>query len=255
MVRQCEMLQLPRSSAYYEPVPESVENLQLMRRIDELYLEYPFFGSRRMSRELGVNRKRAQRLMQLMGLEAIYAKPRTTESHPDHKKYPYLLRDMEIERVNQVWSSDITYIPMARGFMYLTVVMDWYSRCVLTWRLSNSLEGSFCIEALEAALKKSRPEIFNTDQGVQYTSNSFTQVLEKNGVRISMDGKGRALDNVFVERLWRSVKQEEVYLKSYVDGWEAEAELGKYFRFYNGRRRHQSLNYQTPAEVYTRGVI
>jgi len=255
MVRQCELLQLPRSSAYYEPVPESEENLRLMRRIDELYLEFPFYGSRRMSRELEVNRKRVQRLMQLMDIEATYARPRTTRSNPEHKKYPYLLRDMEIERVDQVWSSDITYIPMARGFLYLTVVMDWYSRCVLSWRLSNSLEGSFCVEALEAALKKSRPEIFNTDQGVQYTSTSFTQVLEKCGVRISMDGKGRALDNVFVERLWRSVKQEEVYLKSYADGWEAEAELGKYFRFYNRRRMHQSLKYQTPAAVYARGVI
>lgn len=246
---------MPRSSAYYEPVPESEENLRLMRWIDELYLECPFFGSRRMSRELGVNRKRVQRLMQLMDLEAMYARPRTTRSHPEHKKYPYLLRDMEVERVDQVWSSDITYIPMARGFLYLTVVMDWYSRCVLTWRLSNSLEGSFCIEALQAALKKSRPEIFNTDQGVQYTSPSFTQVLEQRGVRISMDGKGRALDNVFVERLWRSVKQEEVYLKSYADGWQAEQELGKYFRFYNTRRRHQSLKYQTPAAVYASGVV
>lgn len=255
MARQCELLQLPRSSAYYEAVPESEENLRLMRWIDELYLECPFFGSRRMSRELGVNRKRVQRLMQLMDLEAMYARPRTTRSHPEHKKYPYLLRDMEVERVDQVWSSDITYIPMARGFLYLTVVMDWYSRCVLTWRLSNSLEGSFCIEALQAALKKSRPEIFNTDQGVQYTSPSFTQVLEQRGVRISMDGKGRALDNVFVERLWRSVKQEEVYLKSYADGWQAEQELGKYFRFYNTRRRHQSLKYQTPAAVYASGVV
>lgn len=255
MYRQCELLRLPRSSAYYEPVPESRENLRLMKRIDRLYLAKPFFGSRRISLELEVNRKRVQRLMQLMGIQATYPKPRTTRSSPEHKKYPYLLREMEVERVDQVWSSDITYIPMARGFMYLTVVMDWFSRCVLSWRLSNSLEGSFCVEAVESALRKSRPEIFNTDQGVQYTSQEFTRVLERRGVRISMDGKGRALDNVFVERLWRSVKQEEVYLKSYADGWEAEAELGKYFRFYNSRRRHQSLKYQTPAAVYASGVI
>jgi putative transposase len=232
-----------------------VENLRLMKRIDQLYLARPYFGSRRMSLELEVNRKRVQRLMQLMGMEAVYPKPRATRSSPEHQKYPYLLRDVEVERVDQVWSSDITYIPMARGYMYLTVVMDWYSRCVLSWRLSNSLEGRFCVEALEAALGKSRPEIFNTDQGVQYTSREFTRVLEDRGVRISMDGKGRALDNVFVERLWRSVKQEEVYLKSYADGWEAARELGKYFRFYNGRRRHQSLKYQTPSAVYASGVV
>jgi putative transposase len=255
MVRKCELLRLPRSSAYYEAVPESMENLRLMKRIDKLYLARQFFGSRRMSLELEVNRKRVQRLMRLMGMEAVYAKPRTTRSSPEHQKYPYLLRDVKVERVDQVWSSDITYIPMARGYLYLTVVMDWFSRCVLSWRLSNSLEGSFCVEALEAALGKGRPEIFNTDQGVQYTSREFTRVLEDRGVRISMDGKGRALDNVFVERLWRSVKQEEVYLKSYADGWEAERELGRYFRFYNGRRRHQSLKYQTPAAVYASGVL
>jgi putative transposase len=230
--RQCELLELERSTYYYEPAMETAENLKLMRSIDELYLAHPFLGSRRMSQELGVNRKRAQRLMRLMGLEAIYP---TTRRHPGRKIYPYLLRDLEICRSDQVWSTDITYIPLARGYLYLTAVLDWHSRYVLAWRLSTSLEGSFCCEALEQALSISQPEIFNTDQGVQFTS---------------MDGQGRALDNVFIERLWRSVKYEEVYLQEYQSADDARASLKRYWRFYNQARKHQSLEYRTPAEVY-----
>lgn len=248
--RQCELLGLARGSWYYEPVGESAENLKLMRRIDELYLKRPYFGSRRMGNELKVNRKRVQRLMRQMGLEAIYPKPRTTVRCPEHKIYPYLLRHLEIERPNQVWSTDITYIPLQGGYVYLTAVMDWYSRYVLTWRLSNSLDSTFCIEALEEALAGGQPEIFNTDQGVQFTSVAFTDCLESRGVAISMDGRGRALDNVFVERLWRTVKYEEVYLKDYDDAWHAEASLSEYFDFYCHARRHQALDYRTPAEVY-----
>jgi putative transposase len=248
--RQCELLGLARGSWYYEPVGETAENLKLMRRIDELYLKRPYFGSRRMGNELSVNRKRVQRLMRRMGLEAIYPKPRTTVRCSQHKIYPYLLRHLEIERPNQVWSTDITYIPLQGGYVYLTAVMDWYSRYVLTWRLSNSLDSTFCIEALEEALAGGQPEIFNTDQGVQFTSVAFTGCLESRGVSISMDGRGRALDNVFVERLWRTVKYEEVYLKDYDDAWHAEASLGEYFDFYCHERRHQSLDYRTPAEVY-----
>jgi putative transposase len=248
--RQCELLGLSRGSWYYEPVVETAENLKLMRRIDEQYLATPFFGSRRMALELNVNRKRVQRLMRQMGLEAIYPKPRTTLRHAEHKIYPYLLRNLAIERPNQVWSSDITYIPLRGGFVYLTAILDWYSRYVLAWRLSNTLDGAFCLEALEEALQYARPEIFNTDQGVQFTSLAFTGCLEAHGIAISMDGRGRALDNVFVERLWRSVKYEEVYLKDYQDAWHAASSLGEYFEFYDHRRRHQALDYRTPAEVY-----
>ena len=209
--RQCELLGLNRASYYHEPATETIENLKLMRRIDEQYLKTPFFGSRRMAIVLAnegeeVNRKRVKRLMGLMGLEAIHPGPRTTERNPDHKVYPYLLRGVKIERRDQVWSSDITYIPMHQGFMYLTAVIDWYSRYVLSWRLSNSLDGRFCLETLEEALKRGKPKIFNTDQGVQSTARSFTGRLESAGVLVSMDGRGRALDNVFVERLWRSLK-------------------------------------------------
>jgi putative transposase len=248
--RQCELLGLARGSWYYEPVGETAENLKLMRRIDKLYLQRPYYGSRRIGNELKVNRKRVQRLMRQMGLEAIYPKPRTTVRCPQHKIYPYLLRHLEIERPNQVWSTDITYIPLQGGYVYLTAVMDWYSRYVLTWRLSNSLDSTFCLEALEEALASGQPEIFNTDQGVQFTSLAFTGCLESRGVAISMDGRGRALDNVFVERLWRTVKYEEVYLKDYDDAWHAEASLGEYFDFYCHDRRHQALDYRTPAEVY-----
>jgi putative transposase len=253
--RQCELLGLNRSSFYYEPAKETIENLQLMRRIDEQYLKTPFFGSRRMAIVLAsegeeVNRKRIQRLMGLMGLEAIHPGPRTTVRNPDHKVYPYLLRGVKVERRDQVWSTDITYIPMYQGFMYLTAVIDWYSRYVLSWSLSNSLDGRFCLEALEEALRQGKPGIFNTDQGVQYTARSFTSRLEAAGVLVSMDGRGRALDNVFVERLWRSLKYEEVYLKDYRSVAELVTGLTNWFRFYNEERPHQSLKYRTPAQVY-----
>ncbi len=221
-----------------------------MRQIDELYLERPFFGSRKIALKLGVNRKRVQRLMRSMGIEAIYPKRCTTRPAPGHKIYPYLLRNVTITHPDHVWSSDITYIPMQHGFLYLTAVIDWYSRYVLAWRLSNTLDSAFCVEALEEALKFSQPEIFNSDQGSQYTASSFTSCLESRGIQISMDGRGRALDNVFVERLWRTVKYEEVYLKDYCDGWEAETSLASYFRFYCHERMHQSLKYRTPMEVY-----
>lgn len=248
--RQCELLGMARGSWYYEPIAETPFNLKLMRRIDELYLKRPYFGSRRMGDDLNVNRKRVQRLMRLMDLEAIYPKPRTTVRCPEHKIYPYLLRNLEIIRPNQVWSTDITYIPLRGGFVYLTAVLDWYSRYVLAWRLSNSLDGAFCLEALQAALEVTQPEIFNTDQGVQFTSVAFTSCLEAHGIAVSMDGRGRALDNVFVERLWRTVKYEEVYLKDYEDAWQAEVSLHEYFTFYCHERRHQSLDKRTPAEVY-----
>jgi putative transposase len=253
--RQCELLGLNRSSFYYEPATETIENLRLMRRIDEQYLKTPFFGSRRMAAWLAhegeeVNRKRVKRLMGLMGLEAIHPGPRTTVPNPDHKVYPYLLRGVKIERRDQVWSSDITYIPMHQGFMYLTAVIDWHSRYVLSWSLSNSLDGRSCLETLEEALRGGKPEIFNTDQGVQYTARSFTGRLESAGVSVSMDGRGRALDNVFVERLWRSLKYEEVYLKDYRSVAELVSGLTSWFRFYNHERPHQSLKYRTPAEVY-----
>lgn len=252
MSRQCVLLGLPRSTWYYSGQGESAENLALMRRIDEQYLQTPFYGSRRLAVVLGVNRKRVQRLMRLMGLEALYPKRRTTRPGAGHKVYPYLLRNVAIERPNQVWSIDITYVPLRQGFLYLTAVLDWYSRYVLAWRLSNTLEGSFCEEALEEGLEGGQPEIFNSDQGSQFTARSFTSRLERRGVAISMDGRGRALDNVFVERLWRTVKYEEVYLREYADGWEAERSLGRYFRFYCQERVHQALGYRTPAEVYGR---
>jgi putative transposase len=254
IVRQCELLGLARSSCYYQPQAESAENLALMRRIDEQYLETPFYGSRKMAVVLRVNRKRVQRLMRRMGLEAIYPKRCTTRPAPGHKIYPYLLRNVAITRPNQVWSSDITYLPLRHGFLYLTAVLDWYSRYVLSWRLSNTLEGSFCLEALEEALAGGRPEIFNSDQGAQFTSAAFTSRLQAEGIAISMDGRGRALDNVFVERLWRTVKYEEVYIKDYADGWDAEAQLRAYFEFYDHRRLHQALGYRTPAEVYSARV-
>ena len=241
---------MPRSTCYYEPVGESAKNLELMRQIDELYLKYPFYGSRNISHELKCNRKRIQRLMRLMNIEAIYPKKRTTLRAAGHKIYPYLLRNVTITRIDQVWSTDITYIPMRHGFLYLVAVIDWFSRYVLSWRLSNTLQGEFCIEALKEALSRTQPEIFNTDQGCQFTSTTFTSVLKDRGAAISMDGRGRALDNVFIERLWRSVKYEEVYLNDYQDGWEAETRLAAYFDFYRHERPHQALGYRTPAEVY-----
>jgi putative transposase len=253
--RQCELLGLNRSTWYYEPVPDSAANLALMRRIDEQYLRRPYFGSRRMTEWLrqegeSVNRKRVQRLMRAMGLEAIYPKPRTTIGGAGHKIYPYLLRNVTVERPNQVWSADITYVPLRCGFLYLTAILDWYSRYVLAWRLSNSLDGDFCLEALDEALSRTRPEIFNSDQGVQFTSREFTGRLESAAVAISMDGRGRALDNVFVERLWRSVKYEEVYLRDYATGAECYAGLSAYLTFYCKERQHQALGYRTPAAVY-----
>ena len=255
MRRQCELLELNRASWYYEPAPESAENLALMRRIDEQYLATPFYGSRRMAvwlQQQGyvINRKRVQRLMRLMGLEAIYPKPRTTQRGAGHKIYPYLLRDLTITRADQVWGADITYVPLRHGFLYLVAILDWYSRYVVAWRLSNSLEESFCHECLDEALARGRPEIFNTDQGVQFTSEAFTSRLHENGIAISMDGRGRALDNVFVERLWRTVKQENVYLHDYGTVWEAEEGLATYFRFYDEERPHSRLGNRTPAEIY-----
>jgi putative transposase len=250
VVRQCALLGLGRSSRYYVLAGETAANLALMERIDRQYLETPFYGSRRLAQGLGANRKRVQRLMRRMGIEAVGPKRRTTRPGAGHKIYPYLLRNVAILRPDQVWSTDITYIPLRRGFLYLVAVLDWFSRYVLSWRLSNTLEGSFCGEALEAALEMSRPEIFNSDQGSQFTASAFTSRLEARGIAISMDGRGRALDNVFIERLWRSVKHEEVYLRDYADGWEAEQSLGRYFRFYCEERVHQALDYRTPAEVY-----
>lgn len=243
---------LPRSTWYFQPAGETPENLALMRLIDEQYLRTPFYGSRRMAQVLSVNRKRVQRLMRLMGIEAIYPKRCTTQLAAGHKIYPYLLRNVPITRPDQVWSTDITYVPLQHGFLYLVAVMDWFSRYVLAWRLSNTLSGSFCLEALDEALTNSRPEIFNSDQGSQFTALCFTSRLDACGIAISMDGKGRALDNVFVERLWRSVKYEEVYLKEYTTAWDAEENLASYFHFYCHERIHQSLAYRTPAEVYGR---
>jgi putative transposase len=255
MRRQCELLGLPRASFYYEPAGVSAEDLRLMRRIDEQYTARPFFGSRRMVVWLGqqgedVNRKRVQRLMRIMGLEAIDPKPRLSLAGKGHRIYPYLLRGVKIERQDQVWSTDITYIPMASGFMYLAAVIDWYSRYVIAWRLSNTMDGSFCVELLEEALGSGKPEVFNTDQGAQFTAEAFTGCLERAGVSVSMDGRGRALDNVFVERLWRSVKYEDIYIQDYETVPELYRGLARYFGFYNDERPHQSLEYRTPAVVY-----
>jgi len=255
--RQCDLLALNRTTYYRQPARESRTNLALMRRIDEQYLQTPFYGSRRMAEVLStrrrpINRKRVQRLMRLMGLEAIYPKPRTTQRDTEHKIYPYLLRNLAITRPNQVWACDITYVPMPAGFMYLTAIIDWFSRYVLAWRLSNTLDGSFCVEALEAACAQRRPEIFNTDQGVQFTSRGFTSRLESMGIAISMDGRGRALDNVFIERLWWSVKYEWIYLHEFATVPALETGLNKYFRFFCHERPHQALGYSTPAQVYRR---
>jgi len=257
VTRQCELLNLNRSTVYYQGSGVSDEDLALMRRIDEMHLQRPFYGSRRLRDWLqdegyGVGRKRVRRLMRLMGIRALYPRPHTSKPGKGHKIYPYLLRDLTIDRPNQVWATDITYIPMARGFVYLVAIMDWYSRKVLAWRLSNSMESDFCVEALEEALTHyGSPKIFNTDQGAQFTSEAFTGVLIDAGVDISMDGKGRWVDNVFVERLWRSVKYEDVYLKAYETVAETRDGIGTYFEFYNHERRHQSLNRLTPEQAYT----
>jgi putative transposase len=256
LARQAEELGISRSSLYYDPQPVSAADLAIMRRIDELHLEFPFAGSR-MLRDLlaaegfTVGRLHVATLMKRMGIEALYRKPATSKPTPGHQIYPYLLRKLPITRPNQVWAMDITYIPMARGFVHLTAVIDWFSRRVLASRLSITLEAAFCIEALEEALARyGRPEIFNTDQGSQFTSTAFTEVLLKNEIAISMDGKGAWRDNVFVERLWRSIKYEEVYLKAYDSVSEARASIGRYLAFYNGRRPHSSLDRRTPDQAY-----
>ena len=256
MRRQCELLAVTRSSLYYTPVQPDAEQLALMRQVDELHLKHPFFGSRMLTQTLKmqgcqVNRKQVQRLMRLMGLESMAPKPKTSSPAQDHPVYPYLLRTLTICRVNQVWATDVTYIPMARGFAYLVAIIDWYSRRVLAWRLSNTMETAFCVEALQEALSRFRaPELFNTDQGAQFTADSFTQVLRDRGIKISMDGKGRCIDNVFVERLWRSLKYEEVYLNPYDTMSEARMGIGHYFDFFNYKRPHQALGYQTPGSFY-----
>jgi len=258
MTRQCRLLRISRSGLYYRPKPTSEEDLTLMKLIDRQYLVTPFYGSRKMAAWLGsqgkrAGRKRVQRLMRLMGLRAVYRRPRTTTPAQGHRRFPYLLNGLSITAPNQVWAADITYIPMARGFLYLVAVMDWHSRYVLSWRLSNTLEADFCVEALGESLGTGKPEIFNTDQGSQFTGDGFTGLLEERDIRISMDGKGSYSDNLFIERLWRTVKYEEVYLKAYRDGSEAKAALADYFRFYNNQRPHQGLGYRTPAAVYNSG--
>lgn len=256
--RQCVLLSLPRSTFYYEPATESAANLRLMRLVDEQYLQTPFYGSRRMTAWLqmegyAVNRKRVQRLMRLMSLEGLSPKRRTTRRAPGHRVFPYLLRNMPITHPDHVWSTDITYVPLRRGFLYLVAIMDWYSRYVLSWRLSNSLESSFCLEALDEALTHGQPEIFNSDQGVQFTSQAFTERLLQRGIAVSMDGRGRALDNAFIERLWRTVKYEDIYLKDYAYADEVYQGLERYLLFYNHERPHQSLDYRTPSAVYQWG--
>lgn len=256
--RQCELLGVARSTYYYKQIGESEENQQLMLEIDRIYTESPFYGTRRITAVLNrmprwseVDRKRVRRLMGLMGIEAIYPKPRLSKANELHPKYPYLLKEIIVDRPNQVWSTDITYIPTLKGFVYLVAIMDWYSRYVLSWDISNSLESSFCIKALERSIARyDKPEIFNSDQGSQFTDGKFTGILNQANVRISMDGRGRCWDNIFIERLWRSVKYEEVYLKEYPTLPDARASIEKYFRFYNESRPHQSLDYRTPKEVH-----
>jgi putative transposase len=256
ILRQCELLGLARSTYYYSPnVMESPENLFLMRKIDRLYTDHPYYGSPRITdglRDLGflVNHKRVERLMRVMGLSAVLPGPHTSKPHPDHVIYPYLLRGMRITRPDQVWCADITYIPVSIGFLYLVAIMDWFSRYVLAWEISNTLETVFCLDALETALMNANPGIFNTDQGAQFTSTDWTDRLKASQITISMDGRGRCLDNVFIERLWRTVKYEDIYLHEYVDGWDLREGLGRYFHFYNTRRKHSSLEKQTPFEVY-----
>jgi len=256
VTRQCEILELSRSGIYYTPVPISARDMELMRQIDEIHLMYPFYGSRNIRNELcgkgyAIGRDRVRRLMRRMGIEALYVKPRLSLSHPGHVKYPYLLRGLEITKANHVWSTDITYIPMARGFCYLVAIMDWASRMVLAWRLSNTLDSAFCVDALEEAITKyGCPDIFNTDQGSQFTAEAFTNILRSNSIGISMDGKGRWRDNVFIERLWKSVKYEDIYLKAYASMSEVKKGLTNYFKFYNEKRWHNNFDKKTPAMVY-----
>lgn len=253
--QQCELLGLSRSSYYYEAVGENALNLKIMNRLDELYTEHPFYGVRKMAYILNeegycVNKKRISRLMAKMGIEAICPKKNLSKPHPGHRIYPYLLRNLTIDKVNQVWSTDITYIRINGGFVYLVAVIDWYSRYVLSWELSNSLDTRFCLKALNEALHQGIPEIFNTDQGAQFTSEDFTDILKAYGIKISMDGRGRALDNIFIERLWRSVKYEDIYIKDYSNMIELYQGLKAYFNFYNNERPHQSIGYQRPAKLY-----
>lgn len=256
VTRQCELLDLNRSGVYYKAVPLRVAEVELMRQIDEIHLLYPFYGSRNIRNELWsrgykVGRDKVRRLMRRMGIEALYVKPKLSWMNPKHAKYPYLLRDLQISRANQVWCADITYLPMARGFCYLVAIMDWFSRKVLAWKLSNTLDSSFCVEALEEAIDNyGCPEIFNTDQGSQFTAEVFTDTLQSNNIAISMDGKGRWMDNVFIERLWKSVKYEDVYLKSYGSMTEARRGLFQYFKFYNEKKWHQNFDRKTPNVVY-----
>jgi putative transposase len=256
VTRQCDLLDLNRSGIYYHPVPLSAKEMELMRQIDAIHLTYPFYGSRKIRDELwakgyDVCRDTVRRLMRRMGIEALYVKPRLSLAHPEHVTYPYLLRNLEITRANHVWAADICYIPMAKGFCYLVAIMDWVSRMVLAWRLSNTLDSSFCVEALEEAISKyGCPDIFNTDQGSQFTADAFTGTLRSKGIAISMDGKGRWVDNVFIERLWRSVKYEDIYLKAYGSMAEVRQGLAAYFRFYNEKRWHQHFDRKTPAMVY-----
>jgi len=255
LARQCKLVGIRRSSVYYQRKPIPQGDLDLMAAMDRQYLVAPYFGSRRMQACLqaqghSIGRKRVSRLMRVMGLEAIYQRPRTSKCSSVVQRHPYLLRGLAITRPDQVWAADITYIPMARGFLYLVVIMDWHSRCVLAWRLSNTLDSAFCVDALEEALSRSTPEIFNTDQGTQFTGEAFTGLLKEQGIQISHDGKGRYLDNIFVERLWRSLKYEVVYLKAYNQVPEARVGIGSYLWFYNEQRPHQALRYRTPAEVY-----
>ena len=258
--RQCALLGIARSGLYRPPVPANDNDLTLMRRLDELFTAWPFLGSRRMAAMLraqgrGINRKRVQRLMRKMGIAALGPKPRTSKPAPGHRIFPYLLRGMAIEQPNQVWCADITYIPIGRGFLYLVAVMDWASRAVLSWRLSNTMDVSFCVAALEEALLRfGKPQIFNTDQGSQFTSMAFTGTLERAGIQISMDGRGRWMDNVFIERLWRSLKYEDVYLKGYADGHELHEGLADWIAFYNNRRPHQALGHRTPMAVWRNGA-
>lgn len=260
IAQQCELLGLSRSGFYYEPRGESPENLALMRRLDALFLEYPFYGSRQMAKALQregciAGRHRVRRLMRLMGLRTVYQKPRTSDPHPDHKIYPYLLRGLAITGANQVWCADITYIPMRRGFLYLVAIMDWHTRRILSWELSNTMNADFCVRALKKALAlHGTPEIFNTDQGSQFTSSDFTGVLKGRDIKISMDGKGRWMDNVFIERLWRSLKYECVYLNAFETGSQARAGIGRWIDFYNHRRPHSAHGVRTPAEAYAQSL-
>ena len=257
--RQCELVGLNRSTYYWQPAGETALNLALMEQIDKEYTRAPFYGYRKMTVRLvqkhgyEINHKRMARLMQKMGLQAIYAGPKTTIADKQHKKYPYLLRGLEIKRPNQVWSTDITYIPMQQGFMYLVAIIDWFSRFVIAWQLSNTLDGSFCLDTLQIALQQGKPEIFNTDQGSQFTANAYVSELEAAGIQVSMDGRGRAFDNIFVERLWRTVKYEDIYIKDYATVPDLFNGLRAYFQLYNYERPHQSLDYQTPAEVHFGG--